>query len=363
MKDRDAASTVALGLNRWPWHDADSFARSVADAEAAGLDWAYLPVNPLGVPDPYVLLAAAARSTTTIGLGTLLDTPRLRSGPVLAGSLATLAAVSMGRVMATYGVGDTAVRWIGERPATVAELEAATTTARHLLAGGRLDAAWGGHRLRHSLPAETEAPPVWVAAGGPRTLRMAGRVADGVFIRAGRHPRVLAHALATIAAGAREAGRDPAEIRLGAVVHTVRCVDSREAEAIARAMTAGFHQYSPALFAQAELAWDGPPVAELAAQVRPDFHHASDLVAAGDVVSFLPESTAQWFCFVGTDAEIADQFRRLRSAIPLLEVLVAHPVPNPVGPEGVAEHVDWMSRVLGPHTQPVSGPSINGVAG
>src|SRR5258708_27261029 len=38
-------------------------------------------------------------------------------------------------------------------------------------------------RLPHHRPV-----PIWIAAGGPRTLRMAGGVADGVFIRVGTHP-------------------------------------------------------------------------------------------------------------------------------------------------------------------------------
>ena len=71
--------------------------------------------------------------------------------------------------------------------------------------GARLPA-----RLPHPRPV-----PVWLAAAGPRALQAAGRIADGVFIRAGTHPDVLHSAVASIRRGAEEAGRDPDAVRLG----------------------------------------------------------------------------------------------------------------------------------------------------
>ncbi len=336
---------VAFGLNRWDWRTPSSFAAGVADAEAAGLGAAFLPVNPLSVPDPYVLLAAAAPVTRAMRLGPLLETPVLRPPAVAAGSIATLHAASDGRAMLVYGVGDTAVRWLGKRPATVDELEAATTAARGLLAGDKLEVgaarpAW----LRHSRPAERPAP-VWVAAGGPRTLRMAGRAADGVFLRVGTHPANLRAAIANVRAGAAEAGRDPAAIELGIVVHTCWPADGRldatAAGEIGRAMAAGFYEYSPALFSQAGLGWPGPDMAALRTQIWPDFHHAADLRAAGRLVPFLDEETAHSFSFAGSGAEVAAQIRAVLAEVPEISLLVAHPVPNPTG-EDCGRYVRWL---------------------
>src|SRR6058998_3082308 len=44
-----------------------------------------------------------------------------------------------------------------------------------------------------------------IAAGGPRTLRMAGGVADGVFIRVGTHAATLKKSIDEIHAGAAPA--------------------------------------------------------------------------------------------------------------------------------------------------------------
>jgi Luciferase-like monooxygenase len=49
--------------------------------------------------------------------------------------------------------------------------------------------------------------PIYLAAEGQRTLRLAGRVADGVVVGLGLSPEVIGLSLEAIAEGAREAGR------------------------------------------------------------------------------------------------------------------------------------------------------------
>jgi 5,10-methylenetetrahydromethanopterin reductase len=332
---------VQLGLNRWDTRTPAQFASSVADAEAAGIGYAFLPVNPLALGDPYVFLAAAAASTSRIRLGPLLETPALRPPAVAAGSIATVDQVSDGRALLVYGIGDTAVRWLGRRPATVAELEAATRTARALLAGERIDVgaaepAW----LRHARPV-----PVWLAAGGPRTLRMAGRVADGVFVRVGTHPANLTAAVDAVRAGAAEVGRDPDEVAIGIIVHTVRRRSPAEIRAITRSMAAGFYEYSPALFEQAGLEWSGPDVEVLKAQVWPDFHHAADLVAAGGLVDFLDDEAAASFSFAGDPSDVAEQLGRVLDTVPQARIVVPHPVPSPPARE-LGPYVRWLADHL-----------------
>lgn len=330
--------TVSIGLNRWDWRTPSTFVDSVRHGEAAGIDHCFLPVNPLSVWDPYVLMTAAAMATDTIRFGPLLETPMLRPPAVAAGSIASLAEISGGRAMLTYGIGDTAVRYLGRRPARLAELEEATVQAKAYLAGDRLEVgaaspAW----LRHARPA-----PVWLACGGPKSLRMAGRVADGVFLRVGTHPANLQTAVEAVKEGAREAGRDPSEVALAAIVHTCRSQDTAEIRAISRSMAAGFYEYSPALFSQAGFEWNGTPIETLKKQLWPDFHHASDLVAAGQLVDFLSDEVAASFSFFGSAADVSAQMRALLDQVPELEILVPHPVPMPVRDE-LRDYVDWLS--------------------
>src|SRR5262249_35162458 len=177
--------------------------------------------------------------------------------------------------------------------------------------------------------------PIWIAAAGPRTLRMAGGVADGVFIRVGTQPANIARSLERIRAGAVAAGREPSHIRGGAAFHTVFVDHPDRALTMGKSMAAGYYEYSPILFETPGLLWSGPDPERLKHdhKVWPDFHHATDLVASGRVVDFLPKAAVDAFCLRGGPAEIIAQLLAvIRSAPVTFDHIVLHPVPNPVRP-------------------------------
>ena len=324
--------TPEFGLNRFDWTSTESFAADVRRAEELGFGYALIPWNPLSRPDPYMQLAIAAVRTSRIGLGLLLDNPVLHHPAASASSIATLDEISGGRALLTYGIGDTAVRWLGLRPARMAELEDATLLAKRLLAGEEVDVgAVRPARLRHGRPV-----PVWIAAGGPKTIEMAARVADGVFLRVGRHPQNLRTAMARIRCGATAAGRNPDDIGIGLIFHTVTSDDPVEIRATARSMAAGYYEYSPALFEIPGLPWNGPPVDALKKQVYPDFHHAADLVESGNLVAFLDEETADSFSLFGSAKDIANQLRQAIGITGRADIVVPHPVPMPKPGEPIA---------------------------
>ena len=321
-----------FGLNRFDSRSVDLFAADVRRAETLGWDAALQPDSQLRRRDTYVLLAAAAKATERITLGPLLANPVNRHPSVTAGSIATIDELAPGRIILGWGVGDTAVRLAGLRPARVKELEAGTRLMRALLDGESVDVgAEQPARLPHH-----RTVPIWIAAGGPRTLRMAGGVADGVFVRVGTHPANISTAVEAIRAGAAEAGRDPGSVRLGAVFHTVLVDEPALALTMAKSMAAGYYEYSPALFDPPRLEWAGPSPETLKRdqQVFPDFHHAPDLAASGRAVDFLPTSAADAFSLRGGPAEVADQLIDvLRRSPAEFDYVVLHPIPNPPSPD------------------------------
>jgi len=321
-----------FGLNRFDSRSVDAFAADVRRAEALGWDAALQPDSQLRRRDTYVLLAAAARATGRITLGPLLANPVNRHPTVTASSIATIDELATGRTLLGWGVGDTAVRLAGLKPARVKELEAATRLMRALLDGDPVEVgAERPARLPHHRPV-----PIWIAAGGPRTLRMAGGVADGVFIRVGTHEANIATAVETIRAGAAAAGRDPAAVGLGAVFHTVLVDDPDRALTMAKSIAAGYYEYSPAIFDPPCLVWAGadPDTLKREHKVWPDFHHAPDLEASGRVVDFLPEGAAGAFSLRGGPHDVADQLIDvLRRAPAEFDYVVLHPIPNPPSPD------------------------------
>jgi 5,10-methylenetetrahydromethanopterin reductase len=331
-----------FGLNRFDPRSVDHFAADVARAERLGWDAALQPDSQLRRRDTYVLLAAAARATGRIVLGPLLANPVNRHPTVTASSIATIDELAPGRVILGWGVGDTAVRLAGLTPARVAELEASTRLMRRLLDGEGVEVgAAQPARLPHPRPV-----PIWIAAGGPRTLRMAGGVADGVFIRVGTHRANIARSIALVREGAAAAGRDVGSVRLGAVFHTVLVDDARRALAMGKSMAAGYYEYSPALFDPPGLSWGGadPEKLKQERKVWPDFHHAVDLEASGRAVDFLPEAAADAFCLRGgPEAIVAQLVHVLRTAPAAFDYVVLHPIPNPAWPDDPER--DYTARV------------------
>ena len=74
--------------------------------------------------------------------------------------------------------------------------------------------------------------PLYLAAMGPRMLRLAGELADGVVLSAGLTAEYAAESLAMAEAGARAAGRDPAALRRAAYLYVA--VDANRAAALER---------------------------------------------------------------------------------------------------------------------------------
>lgn len=327
----------AFGLNRIDHRSPRHFARETRRAEEFGWDYAFIPSSPLRRQDPYVNIAFALEATERICVGPLIETPIMRHWSVMASSISTVEALAPGRTLLAYGVGDTAVRLLGKRPARVAELEQATILTKRLLNGEEVEVgAAKPAKLGFAMPV-----PVWIAAGGPKTLRMAGRVADGVFIRVGRHEANIRKSIEAVRTGAEEAGRNPDDVKIAIILHTILTDDAQAARLMSRSMAAGYYEYSPMLFDPPGFSWDGPDIHELKKQVWPDFHHALDLEASGRLVSFLSDEIADAFAVYGTPEMIAGQIAGVLKMGYRIDMIIPHPMPTP-HPDGPKP--DYMER-------------------
>lgn len=111
--------------------------------------------------------------------GTMVTNPVSRDPIVVASAFATLQEVSGGRMLCGIGRGDSVVRVLKRRPATVAATEHAATVIKTLGSGEPMEIDERGVQLGW---APRRPLPVYVAAYGPRMLQVAGRVGDGVII-------------------------------------------------------------------------------------------------------------------------------------------------------------------------------------
>lgn len=193
-------------------------------AEQLGLGAVFLSER-FDAKDAAALAGAAAAVSESIGIGTAATNPNTRHPLVTATMATTLHRLSEGRYAFGLGRGfDVLFDLMGLPRVTSARLEDAVEIYRTLWRG---DAVTGHDGPAGSFPylsrtAEgTDRIPILMVALGDRTLELAGRVADGVVLHTFFSDATLARAVKIVRDSAAEAGRDPASVRIWAVLATV----------------------------------------------------------------------------------------------------------------------------------------------
>ena len=173
-------------------------------AEELGYDRFGIWDSPALFREPWTTLASGARDTERIQLGTWVTNPLSRHPLVTAACAATLDDLAPGRVYLGIGAGGTGVWHLGLATAKLAELESYVLAVRRLLEGGDAGLPWSGPRR----------VPIVIAAHASRSLRLAGRIADGVIVGLGISPDVVSASLQLLEDGAREGGRSLDELEV-----------------------------------------------------------------------------------------------------------------------------------------------------
>ena len=137
--------------------------------------------------DPFQVLAIAAMRTKRIKLGTAIMTMTFREAVVLANQAATLNEISDGRAVLGLGTGDGTTYTMARTAVPLEKFEEGTRIIRDLVNGRTIYIPKGKEREAGEIPlrAGKFPVPIWIAAAGPRALRAAGRVADGVILGCG----------------------------------------------------------------------------------------------------------------------------------------------------------------------------------
>lgn len=184
----------------WPYAATRTVVR---EAERLGFDTVFHQDNLTGhhpmprsaeILTPWVVLPALAEATSTIRLGTLATPALRRYAPLLAKDVATLDAISGGRVTVGLGAGDDVVQYrsIGqpfpERRERLRILRESIEAMRLLWSGEPVDYD-GDHVVLADAqmsprPVQRPAPPIWIAGNTSRRLtpELAADVADGYCV-------------------------------------------------------------------------------------------------------------------------------------------------------------------------------------
>jgi 5,10-methylenetetrahydromethanopterin reductase len=196
----------------------------VRDAERIGLGSVFLSER-FNVKEAATLTGAAAAVSEEVGIATGVTNTPTRHPLVTAAWATTMHRLTRGRFALGIGRGIAPLLDImGVPRITMAQMEDAVGLYRRLWRG-EVVAGHDGPAGRYPLlvldPSFDEDIPVLAACLGFKTMHWAGRVLDGVILHTFVSDEALARCVATVRAGAEEAGRDPASVRVWSVLATL----------------------------------------------------------------------------------------------------------------------------------------------
>lgn len=267
--------------------------------------------------EAYVGLTACAMSTSHMRLGPAVTDPYTRHPALTAASMASLDELSGGRAMLGYGAGLSGFHNLGIKPDRPAlALREGIQIIRRLWAGekvtyeGQVISIWDGN-LR--FPARPDLP-IYVAADGPFTLRLAGELADGVIIPHCASPLIFKPKLEQVKRGqdkARRVNRPEVVARLDVTVSNDH--DAALHQAKIRLGRRLWDQY-PNIEYLAAHCLALPPELDRRLREAGPFQRTHDLSVFARFADSIPDDFVFPISLAGTPREVAEQARSVLSS-------------------------------------------------
>jgi len=180
--------------------------------EDAGINMYGISDSPVQRPDLYVASTMCALNTSKMRIISCVTNPVSRHPSVTASCLRALDELAPGRVGMGIATGDSALWGVGLKPATVAGLREYILAVKGLLRGEEV--SYKGANFKSNFP-DNYGPsdvPVYVACSGPKVLKMAAQVADGLIVTMGFSQEDVQYVRGIIDEACAEVGRNPDEL-------------------------------------------------------------------------------------------------------------------------------------------------------
>ncbi|MDG4826498.1 TIGR03842 family LLM class F420-dependent oxidoreductase [Asanoa sp. WMMD1127] len=187
---------------------ASEVVRLAQQAETLGFSHVWTFDSHLLWEEPFVIYSQILAQTSRVKVGPMVTNPGTRDWTVTASLFATLNEMFGNRTVCGIGRGDSALRTLGYKPTTIAELKQCVTVIRDLAHGREAD--YKGRPVHFPWVRDGELE-MWIAAYGPKALALAGEVGDGYILQLA-DPDIAAWMIKSVRAAAERAGRDPASI-------------------------------------------------------------------------------------------------------------------------------------------------------
>jgi alkanesulfonate monooxygenase SsuD/methylene tetrahydromethanopterin reductase-like flavin-dependent oxidoreductase (luciferase family) len=234
--------------------------------------WGLTSDEARGTWEAWTLLGALAEATSRIELVPYVSASSFREPALLAKMAVTVDEISGGRLILGLGSGSHAADYSAFGFAwdhRVGRFEEALQILVPLLREGRVDFAGRYYAVKDCelLPRGPRpgGPPIWIAAFGPRMLRLTAHWADAYNTSWHTDPAVLAEPFAALDVACREVGREPGTIER--TIGTFIALGD-EADAQGRAAREGLRG-SPEQIAQQLMAFAATGVSHITCMISP----------------------------------------------------------------------------------------------
>jgi probable F420-dependent oxidoreductase len=205
------------------------------------------------------------------------------------------------------GRGDSSRRVLGKKPTTLDTLEEFVRIFRNLNAGKTVDLDGVPTRFPWS---NGEVPRVWVAGYGPKALRTAGRIGDGVILQFA-DPDLIDWCLGFVREGAREAGRDFSKFQVMAAAPVWASDDLKTAREHVRWFPALVSNHVMDLISKYKPE-ELPPALTSFVKDRGKYDYLHHCEVGSDNADFVSDEVVDRFCVIGPIEEHRKKLDRLR---------------------------------------------------
>ena len=281
-------------------------------AERLGFEYGWTYDSHVLWQDSFPTMALAAQATERLKLGHMVTNPGTRDPTVVASAYATLQDISEGRMVMGIGRGDSARRYINQKPVRVGEFGDTLRMIKPFMNGEKVP--WNDTELKLAW-ARRDLPEIemHVAGYGPRVLALAGQHGDGVIIQLA-DPDIISWTMNTARKAAEEAGRDPAALKC------IVCAPSHVTDDLAAAREQV--RWFPAMVSNhvrdliARYGADGSVVPKALTDYVPDetgYDYDEHSRVGAKHGSFVSDEICDRFCVLGSPDQAVEKLQQLES--------------------------------------------------
>ena len=196
-----------IGFFFWPYTP-ELVERMAAAADRYGFDMIGIADTPGNAMDPWVAATLVARATRNTQIALCVTNLESRHPAVSAAAIGSLELIARGRSVLGLGAGHSGTQNLGVPSSKRGDLDDGIRFIKTLISGAPATLKGASAHIPWVPPGAR----VFLAASGRKTLRLAGAAADGAFINFGIKAENLSQSEATVADGARSAGRVPGDV-------------------------------------------------------------------------------------------------------------------------------------------------------